>query len=162
MCAGCGGSHEFVSYDAAVKHITDAFCSECGYVFGRADAWDEMAFLRTVPGQEPTGVRTKGAAVISDRVAREAVALLVARETHRPLEAVLRFGGTASDAAQHALALLPSAPPPPTDRGVHTSQRPAEPQLPAPRASPPRAPELTQQARSVEFMRDFAERHGRA
>lgn len=171
MCAGCGDSHEFVSYSPDCKHITDAFCMECGYVFGRCDAFDELAFARCEPGQAPGEVRRKGVPVISEHVAREAIALLIARETRRPLAAILAAGGTAPDTAAHALALLPSAPLPPADRGVHA--RPLRPDAAAPDGSPasspagrvpgprPAGPDLTPRSRSDEFMRDFAERHGR-
>lgn len=39
-CIPCGEPHEFVSYDAAVMHITDAMCCECGFVYGRRDDVD--------------------------------------------------------------------------------------------------------------------------
>jgi len=154
FCPDCVGMREFVSYDATCKHITDAFCCDCGFVFGRYDCIDELAGLRSVadggvePGEDPR-IHIRGAKVISDEQARAAA---------------LRLGHGAIDMAAAAAALLPP-PPPPWKPGIHAVPTGAEPPpaaAPAPSPPPrvrPSSPEVVG-GRSDEFLRYFKRERG--
>lgn len=73
QCVGCGERQIFVG-PPGTAHITDAFCSECGYVYGRVEVVEVVG----EPGHQHHRYVTRP--VISDAVARDAArALLVAR-----------------------------------------------------------------------------------
>lgn len=80
-CIPCGEPHEFVSYDPAITHITDAFCAECGYIPGRKD--DLELSLPPIIGDERARPMTRRehlkVPVISDAEAARALARLQAR-----------------------------------------------------------------------------------
>ena len=147
FCVSCVQMREFVSYSKKCKHITDAFCCQCGYSFGRTDQYDELAGMR--PGVEPGAdplVITRGVAVIDDATAAEAAA---------------RLEHGAIDLSAHASKLLPPSPPP-WRPGLYATpaDMPAEPeQVQVPRAARPAAarsaPDEPQRARADEFMRYF-------
>jgi hypothetical protein len=156
----CMRMREFVSYDKDCKHITDAFCCECGYVFGRVDQWDERAGLRApdTPGVA-NPVTRRGVPVVSDAMAAAAAA---------------RLGHGAADVAAAVVNFLPRAPDPwrpgrfakPSDNSLPApaptpaSSSPPRPPSPRPR---PAAPPDTAGSRTEEFMRQYAARstHGR-
>lgn len=155
FCPACVGMREFVSYDPHCKHITDAFCCDCGHVFGRYDCIDELAGMRpgVVPGDDPP-ILIRGAKVISDEQAAAAAA---------------RLGHGAIDMAQPAAALLP--PPPPAWRpGKYAVPTGAEPppapttSSPPPASAPRAKPMEVVGGRSEEFLqylRRERELHGR-
>lgn len=80
-CLACGEPHEFVSYSASCKHITDAFCCECGYSYGRRSEVD----IGTPPAADdpraaPMVRRERhDIPVVTDAEARLALARLQAR-----------------------------------------------------------------------------------
>lgn len=80
-CIACGEPREFVSYDPAVKHITDAFCSECGHIYGRKnDVEYTPPPITGDPKARPMKVHVqKDVPVISDAEAALALARLQAR-----------------------------------------------------------------------------------
>jgi hypothetical protein len=78
-CIVCGVDHEFVSYDPACDHITDAFCVECGFVYGRRSDVDFGAPPVETDGTAPAlMIRTERhrVAVIDDAAAARALARL--------------------------------------------------------------------------------------
>lgn len=148
-CIRCIGSHEFVSYDPECKHITDAMCSECGYIYGRVDQVDDLAWMK---GPDAPKVLHRQP-VISDAMAAEAVA---------------RLGHGVADTSPAAARLLPPPPAPwrPGKFAVPSgaellppSEAPAAPP-PAARAEPRSPASEPVRARSDEFMRSFREQNG--
>lgn len=73
-CQECGCTRAFVSSDAHVKHITDAQCEHCGFVYGRYDTAPVDRGELQPDGSVKRVMRParKNLPVISDEVAAEA------------------------------------------------------------------------------------------
>lgn len=125
--------------DPKVKHITDAMCIECAYIFGRVDQVDELAGLSLEGTRSPTAPTLRHKVpVISDRMAAVAIARL--QRDARELSALPGIEPPAF--AIEALALLP--PPPATPAAGLRSAPSAGQPLHGPADAGPRSPGAAQ------------------
>jgi hypothetical protein len=79
-CVACGEPHEFVSYSPSCEHITDAFCCECGFTYGRKDETVlPLPPLTGARGAPPARIEQRKVPVVSNAEAIRALARLQAR-----------------------------------------------------------------------------------
>lgn len=140
LCPRCAISREFIAYDKDVKHITDAMCIECGYVFGRVDQYDELAGLRPedVPGV-PNPTMRRAVPVISD--AQAAVAARQLARDARDLADLPTVDPPAIVAREAAILLPP--PPAPWRPGLHAVPTGAPPPAGSPDGEPAGPPHVS-------------------